>query len=159
MRLCSISRQSVRSTVALVFILLPRCHDLESGGSSEHRCSESGLLRWLPSQIIGTLIAGYNRTTIRKEGLIMDTRPTTSRPRGKRDQRVQQPTAPAEAPATEGVPALRVAVYPARSREDLHEQIQKRAYELHALRGYREGAALDDWLEAEREILSQLPPM
>jgi hypothetical protein len=37
--------------------------------------------------------------------------------------------------------------------DDLHVRIAQRAYELHADRGYREGHALDDWLEAEREIL------
>lgn len=37
--------------------------------------------------------------------------------------------------------------------DDLHVRIAQRAYELHTARGYREGHALDDWLEAEREIL------
>ena len=37
--------------------------------------------------------------------------------------------------------------------DDLHIRIAKRAYELHAERGHRQGYALDDWLEAEREIL------
>lgn len=42
--------------------------------------------------------------------------------------------------------------------DDLHERIQKRAYDLHALHGYPEGSALEDWLEAEREILGVIPP-
>lgn len=37
--------------------------------------------------------------------------------------------------------------------DDLRVRIAQRAYELHAERGYREGRALDDWLEAEREII------
>ncbi|MDH5626208.1 MAG: DUF2934 domain-containing protein [Nitrospira sp.] len=37
--------------------------------------------------------------------------------------------------------------------DDLHIRIAQRAYELHAERGYRHDRALDDWLEAEREIL------
>jgi hypothetical protein len=37
--------------------------------------------------------------------------------------------------------------------DDLQVRIAKRAYELHAERGYREGYALEDWIEAEREIL------
>jgi hypothetical protein len=37
--------------------------------------------------------------------------------------------------------------------DDLQVRIANRAYELHAARGYRQGYALDDWLEAEREIL------
>lgn len=43
--------------------------------------------------------------------------------------------------------------------DDLHILIAKRAYELYSERGYRHGYALDDWLEAEREILSQIPPV
>jgi DUF2934 family protein len=43
--------------------------------------------------------------------------------------------------------------------DDLHILIAKRAYELHTERGYRHGCALDDWLDAEREILSQIPPV
>jgi len=39
------------------------------------------------------------------------------------------------------------------SIEDLHERITLRAYELYAQRGWREDHALDDWLDAEREIL------
>ena len=37
--------------------------------------------------------------------------------------------------------------------DDLHVRITNRAYELHTERGYRQGYALDDWLQAEREIL------
>ena len=43
--------------------------------------------------------------------------------------------------------------------DDLHLLIAKRAHELYSERGYRHGSALDDWLEAEREILSQIPPI
>lgn len=39
------------------------------------------------------------------------------------------------------------------SIEDLHECIAVRAYELYAQRGWREGGALEDWVDAEREIL------
>jgi hypothetical protein len=42
--------------------------------------------------------------------------------------------------------------------DDLHVLMARRAYELYGERGYRDGSALDDWLEAEREILSQIPP-
>jgi HSP20 family protein len=42
--------------------------------------------------------------------------------------------------------------------DDLQVLIAKRAHELFSERGYRGGSALDDWLEAEREILSQIPP-
>lgn len=37
--------------------------------------------------------------------------------------------------------------------DDLQVRIAKRAYEIHAERGFRHGYALEDWIEAEREIL------
>ncbi len=37
--------------------------------------------------------------------------------------------------------------------DDRHARITDRAYELYAERGCRQGYALDDWLEAEREIV------
>ncbi|MBX3330723.1 MAG: DUF2934 domain-containing protein [Nitrospira sp.] len=39
-----------------------------------------------------------------------------------------------------------------RSSSERRQQIATRAYELYAVRGYREGYDLDDWLDAEREI-------
>lgn len=45
------------------------------------------------------------------------------------------------------------------SRDDVHILIAKRAYDLYYERGYRHGNALDDWLDAEREILSRIPPV
>jgi Protein of unknown function (DUF2934) len=39
------------------------------------------------------------------------------------------------------------------SFDDLHAHITARAYELYAERGYRDGCAVEDWLDAEREIL------
>jgi len=54
-------------------------------------------------------------------------------------------------------PTAASLVKPARrlrsSNQDLHERITLRAYELYAQRGWREDHALDDWLDAEREIL------
>lgn len=43
--------------------------------------------------------------------------------------------------------------------DDLQVLIAKRAHQLYEMRGCRDGHALDDWLEAEREILSQVPPV
>ena len=63
----------------------------------------------------------------------------------KPDRKVQAPQREPKAPP---VPS-----------DDQHILIAKRAYELYAERGYRHGYALDDWLEAEREILSQIPPV
>ena len=50
---------------------------------------------------------------------------------------------------------------PARSKElpsetlSLEEQIQRRAYELYVERGNQSGSELDDWLQAEAEILER----
>ena len=44
------------------------------------------------------------------------------------------------------------------SCEDLRVLIANRAYEIYGERGYMGGSALDDWLNAEREILSQTQP-
>ena len=41
------------------------------------------------------------------------------------------------------------------SFDDLHARITARAYELYAERGYRTGCALEDWVDAEHEILSR----
>ena len=38
------------------------------------------------------------------------------------------------------------------SLSERRQEVAKRAYELYAARGYREGYDLDDWFEAEREI-------
>jgi hypothetical protein len=42
--------------------------------------------------------------------------------------------------------------------EDLHAQINCRAYDLYLQRGCREGHALEDWLDAEREIFDRECP-
>ena len=55
-------------------------------------------------------------------------------------------------------PAQKPHAPPLSPCEDLHVLIAKRAHELYGERGYRGGSALDDWLDAEREILSQIPP-
>ena len=44
------------------------------------------------------------------------------------------------------------------SCEDLCVLIANRAYEIYGERGDGGGSALDDWLNAEREILSQTQP-
>jgi hypothetical protein len=41
---------------------------------------------------------------------------------------------------------------PTRS-SDIEERIRRRAYELYEQRGRRDGFALDDWLQAEAEVL------
>lgn len=39
--------------------------------------------------------------------------------------------------------------------EDLRARIARRAYELYVQRGYQPGHELDDWIQAEREILGR----
>jgi hypothetical protein len=58
-----------------------------------------------------------------------------------------------------GPPVQKPHAPPLSPCDDLHVLIAKRAYELYGERGYRHGSALDDWLDAEREILSQIPPV
>ena len=64
--------------------------------------------------------------------------------------------APRQQPAE--LPAQKPHAMPLSPCDDLHVLIAKRAYGLYSERGYRGGSAFDDWLDAEREILSQLPP-
>ncbi|WP_455389877.1 DUF2934 domain-containing protein [Petrachloros mirabilis] len=52
-----------------------------------------------------------------------------------------------------------IAREPVHSCEDLHDRISRRACALHAERGYRDGCALQDWLDAEREIVSREQPV
>jgi hypothetical protein len=38
---------------------------------------------------------------------------------------------------------------------DLQEQVRRRAYELYEQRGREDGHELDDWLQAESEVVQQ----
>jgi len=73
-------------------------------------------------------------------------------------------TKKAKSRASTSTPAKAAAHPPTQTRqpvspcEEPNMLIAKRAYELYSERGYRHGFALDDWLDAEREIVSQLPP-
>lgn len=42
-----------------------------------------------------------------------------------------------------------------KSQHPIREQIQQRAYEIHQARGGEPGRELDDWLQAERELIGQ----
>jgi hypothetical protein len=66
---------------------------------------------------------------------------------------------PSSTPAQKTTPTAAHQRQPVSSCDDPHILIAKRAYELYSERGYRHGNALDDWLDAEREILSQIPPV
>jgi len=62
----------------------------------------------------------------------------------------QQPNGPA---------AQTPPVRPLSPCDDLYVLIATRAFDLCRKRGYRGRFALDAWLNAEREILSQIPPL
>ena len=70
-----------------------------------------------------------------------------------------KPPTPASTPAQAATPTAARMRQPLSPCDDLHILIANRAHELYSERGYRHGSALDDWLEAEREILSQIPPV
>jgi hypothetical protein len=67
-------------------------------------------------------------------------------PRRKVSESIQgrEPTAPNTEP---------VHCQPVSPCDDSQVRIAKRAYDLYLERGSRSGYALDDWLDAEREIL------
>ena len=73
--------------------------------------------------------------------------------------RSRTPDRKARAPQQEptGTPVQKPHALPLSPCDDLHVLIAKRAYELYGERGYRDGSSFDDWLEAEREVLSQIP--
>ncbi|MHC9061811.1 DUF2934 domain-containing protein [Nitrospira sp. CMX1] len=66
--------------------------------------------------------------------------------------------AQASAPARVGTDTYEVGegVDQERDHGDLQAQITIRAYELYVQRGHRDGCAVDDWLDAEREILGRI---
>jgi Protein of unknown function (DUF2934) len=51
------------------------------------------------------------------------------------------------------MPAPARATESPRESTSLEDQIQQRAYELYVERGNQSGSELDDWLQAEEEIL------
>jgi len=73
--------------------------------------------------------------------------------------RTRKPDRKTPAPPSTGPPAQKPHALPPSPSEDRHVLIATRAYALYGARGSRDGSALDDWLEAEREILSQIPPV
>ncbi|MDP1768899.1 MAG: DUF2934 domain-containing protein [Nitrospirota bacterium] len=65
--------------------------------------------------------------------------------------------APQQQQQTANKPAAqKFLVLPLSPCNDLPAMIAARAYALYCERGYRDGSALEDWLEAERDVLSQI---
>lgn len=56
------------------------------------------------------------------------------------------------ASATAPAPNKSQTVNESETKQILEEQIRSRAHELWLERGMQDGSALDDWVEAEREI-------
>lgn len=73
------------------------------------------------------------------------TKPTSATPQGSL----------AEEKPSRGMPASQKL----QPFDDLHARIMVRAYELYVERGYREGYAEQDWLDAEREIVGRTFPV
>jgi hypothetical protein len=61
--------------------------------------------------------------------------------------------------AGETPPTSKTVKHAQPSFDDLHAHIATRAYELYLQRGCREGCAVDDWLDAEREIVGREFPV
>jgi hypothetical protein len=53
------------------------------------------------------------------------------------------------------VPASESMEQPVHGQDELTARIEGRAYELYVERGRRKGCALEDWLDAEREMLGR----
>ena len=68
------------------------------------------------------------------------------------------PKASAPQKQPNGLAAQTPSARPLSPCDDLHDLIATRAFELCRTRGYRNRFALDAWLDAEREILSLIPP-
>jgi small-conductance mechanosensitive channel len=65
------------------------------------------------------------------------------------------PQAPLAHQSTETVAPSKLVRQTEPSFDDLHARITTRAYELYVERGSQDGCALENWLDAEREMLSR----
>lgn len=75
---------------------------------------------------------------------------TTSPDRQTKKSRIQVKEA-----LKEPVPVRKPGEQPTHDQDLLRARIERRAYELYVKRGCREGCALEDWLDAEREMLGR----
>lgn len=67
----------------------------------------------------------------------------------------KKPQAPPANRSAESIAPSKSAGQARPSFDDLHARITTRAFELYVERGSRDGCALEDWLDAEREIVSR----
>ena len=81
-------------------------------------------------------------------------KPQTSKQTGEK-----KPHTPLAKQGAEAAAPAKSASQAQPSFDDLHARITTRAYELYVERGYRDGCSLQDWVDAEREILSREFPV
>ncbi|MBX9658171.1 MAG: DUF2934 domain-containing protein [Nitrospiraceae bacterium] len=74
---------------------------------------------------------------------------TTSQDRQTKKSRIQVKV------LKESVPVRQSGEQPVYDQDVFRTRIERRAYELYVERGCREGCALEDWVDAEREILGR----
>lgn len=96
-------------------------------------------------------------------------KPSTTKKKTPEGKTAKKTSSKSEGSATTRRPALSQAIhkepqvsYPGPSMalsEELRERIAQRAYEIHHRRGGQHGSDWEDWLQAEREILLQQPPL
>lgn len=91
--------------------------------------------------------ARWPLTSEQKKGVNMA---TTSQDRQTKKSRIQVKEA-----LKGSVPVREPGGQPAHDQDVLRARIERRAYELYVERGCRQGCALEDWLDAEKEILSR----
>ncbi len=66
-------------------------------------------------------------------------------------KRIQRPDAP-ESKSAASASGPGITPTTAQMPKDMHERIERRAYELAEQRGFAPGQEVEDWLQAEREI-------
>jgi hypothetical protein len=66
-------------------------------------------------------------------------------------KRIQRPESP-ESKSDASASGAGITPTTAKMPKQLHERIEKRAYELAQQRGFAPGQEIEDWLQAEREI-------
>ena len=77
-----------------------------------------------------------------------------------RRQKATTTTAPPTTPvAKRDLPSSSPVQQERQDMDRLQDSIATHAYALFEQRGYRQGCDLQDWLDAEREILSRHPPV
>jgi hypothetical protein len=80
----------------------------------------------------------------------------STKPQRRRAERSAAPRATDRPPQDEGHPSPSIASSAHRPPESRMNRIARRAHEIYDARGGEHGKALEDWLQAEREIDSEL---